>query len=245
MRIAISLLVVFLYSSTQVNAQFEKGTRMVGFSIGSAFFNSGKSDFSVPSPTTSGFTSNTNSFALNFTPNIGWFISPDLAIGGRIVLGYDYDKNIDAANNITFRKDVEKAFNVSLGAFARKYFNSTGFMPFAQLNIDAGTGSSKKDGFYYTTSYKETYTGKSSGDFNYDAGLSLGLTKMLSTTVGLDIIAGYLYSSNKNKFKTTTQKDIDYNGSIDEEGVTDLSTKTSNHGFNIGVGLQVFFGRKK
>ena len=235
---------VFLYFTTLAKAQFTPGTRMVGFSVASAFFNSGKSEFSVPSPTTSGFTSNTNSYGVSLTPNIGWFVSSDLAVGGRIVLGYDYDKNIDDANNITFRKDIEQSFNISLGAFARKYFSAQGFMPFAQINVDAGTGSSKKEGFYYATGYKETYKGKSSGDFTADAGLSLGLTKMLSSTVGLDITAGYLYSHNKNTFKTTTQKDLDYNGTIDEEGISELTTMSNNHGFNIGVGLQVFLNRK-
>lgn len=244
MRIAISFFIAFLFLSTHMNAQFTKGTRMVGASLGSAFFNSGKSEYTVPSPT-SGYTSNSNSLGISVSPNIGWFLSSDLVVGTRILLGYDYEKNIDDDNNVTFRKNISKKFNLSVGGFARKYFSTGNFLPFAQLNIDAGTGVTNTEGFFYATNYKETYTGKSSGDFSADAGLSVGFTKMLNANTGLDFFAGYLFSYNKNKFKTTTSKDVDYNGTIDETGQRELTTKYTNHGVNIGVGFQIFLGKRK
>lgn len=234
--------VLFLTCTGSIQAQFSKGTRMVGATIGSAFFNSGKSEYSVAS-STPGYTSNTNAIGINLSPSFGWFLNSSTVVGGRLLFGYDYDKIIDDQNNITFRKNEDKQFSVSLGAFARKYFGTDGFIPFAQLNIDAGTGNTKKEGFYYASNYKETYSGKSSGDFVADAGLSLGLTKMLNKNVGLDIFAGYLYSYEKTKMKTTTSKDIDYNGTIDEEGISNLTTKSTTHGVHIGIGLQVFLGK--
>lgn len=243
MKRIITAFLMFVLTFTGIaKAQFDKGTRMVGASIGSAFFNSGKSEYTVTS-STPGYTSNTNAIGISLSPSMGWFINSNLVVGGRILFGYDYEKIIDDQNNVTFRKNEDKQFNVSLGAFARRYFGTTGFIPFGQINIDAGTGNSKKDGFFYASNYKETYTGKSSGDFLADVGLSLGVTKMLNKNVGLDIFAGYLFSYKKSNFKTTTSKDIDYNGSIDEEGVSNLTEKTTTNGVHVGVGLQVFLGK--
>ena len=229
--------------ATVASAQFTKGTRMVGVSLGSAFFNSGKKEFSVPAPTT-GYTSSINSYGFGISPSMGWFISSDMVVGARVMLGYNYDKTIDADNNVTFRKNIRTSFTGSIGGFARKYFGTDGFMPFAQVHADAGSGTSHTEGFLYTTVYKEIYTGKSSGDFSADGGLSVGVTKLLNDHVGLEIAAGYLYSYNKNKFKTTTSRDIDRNGTIDEEGISQLTTKYTNHGASISIGLQVFLNRR-
>jgi hypothetical protein len=226
-------------------AQFSKGMRMPGVTLGGAFFNSGKTEFTPTSPNTSGYISNTNTGGFSLSPSLGWFITNDLIVGGRIIAGYNYDKNIDEQNDVTFRKNIYKTFNAGLGVFLRKYFLTPGsFIPFAQLNISGGSGSSKSDGFFYATGYKETYDGKSSGDLFYSGGIDLGVTKMLNDHIGIDISAGYLYSHNKNKFKITTKRDIDYNGTIDEEGVEENTTTKKNHGFSFGVGLQLFLGGK-
>ena len=60
-----------------MNAQFKKGMRMVGATIGNAFFNSGKSDYSYPPPTT-GYTSNSNNFGVTLNPSMGWFVSDNV-----------------------------------------------------------------------------------------------------------------------------------------------------------------------
>lgn len=225
--------------TTVSEAQFSKSTRMVGASFGNAFFNSGKKEVSAPAPTV-GYNSDINSVGLSLVPNYGWFISSSTVVGARVSVGYKYDKVIDAINNVAFRKDIQKTFSGMIGGFARTYFKESGFMPFAQVNVDAGISNATTDGFFYTTTYKETYSGKSSGDFTADGGLSLGVTKMLNDHVGLDIAAGYLYTYNKNKFTTNTERDVDYNGTIDETGKSELTTKSTNHGFSISVGFQVF-----
>lgn len=233
------------YSCNPLSAQFSKGMRMPGVSFGSAFFNSGTTEYTPTSSNTSGYTSHINKGGFTLSPSLGWFISNDLVLGAQLIAGYDYDKNIDDQNNITFRKNIYKTFNAGLGAFARKYFlTAKSFIPFAQLSISGGTGSSKSNGFMYATNYKETYTGKSSGDFFANAGVNLGVTKMLSDHTGLDIYAGYLYSYQKNTFRNATQRDIDFNGSIDEEGVEEVATKKNNHGFSVGIGFQVFLGKR-
>lgn len=244
-RIAVLIPILALFLASPVMAQFTKGMRMPGITLGSAFFNSGNTEFTPTSPNTSGYTSKTNAGGFSLSPSLGWFVTNDMVVGGQLIAAYNYDKNIDEQNNVTFRKNVYKTFNAGLGAFVRKYILTSGsFIPFGQVNIAGGTGSSSSNGFMYATNYKETYDGKSSGDVFANAGINLGLTKMLNDHAGIDIYAGYLYSYNKSKFKTTTQRDIDFNGSIDEEGVEETTTKKTNHGFTIGIGFQLFLGKR-
>lgn len=236
------LLTICAFSS---NAQFTRGMRMAGSTLGSGFFNSGKYEYSFPAPTL-GYTAHTNSIGLTLSPAFGWFISDHTVVGGRLEVVYGYEKNIDAMNNVTFRKNETDKLLFGIGGFARNYFPVSGsFIPYGEVRLDAGMGSSSKEGFTYTSTAREKYKGKSSKDFYADAGLVAGVTKMLSDHVGLDIFAGYTFFYNKNTFKLTTDRDIDVNGTIDETSIDNPSTKLTNHGFTFGVGFQVFLGRKK
>lgn len=221
---------------------------MAGVTLGSAFFNSGKYTYTVPPPTT-GSTETLNSLGVNLTPGFGWFISDRAVIGAQLSAGYRYDKNLKAdVNNVTYYKNINNKLSVLAGAFARYYLQAGGsFLPFGQVSLNAGFGSSKHEGFNYNNSplYKETFDGKSSGDFAANAGITVGFTKMLNSNVGLDITAGYLYSYSKNKYKTSLDRDVDINGTIDESEQGDLTTKYTDHGFSIGVGFQVFLNKKK
>jgi hypothetical protein len=240
-------LFALLTASISSNAQFSKGMRMSGATIGTAFFNSGTADYSVPSPT-SGYTINTNTLGLNLSPGFGWFITDNIVVGAQLSGGYKYDKTLKSdESNVTYYKNIINSFNLSVGAFARNYFQVPGsFTPFAQASFSVGFGSSRHEGFGYNTApvYKDVFDGKSSGDFLANAGIALGATKMLNKYVGLDLVAGYTYSINNSKYKTNTDRDIDINGSIDEKLVSDLTIKSRNHGFALGVGFQVFFGGK-
>lgn len=227
-------------------AQFSKGMYMPGLSIGTAFFNSGKTEYAPTSSNISGYTSNTRSGGFNFTPGIGWFVTNSLVAGGRLLAEYNYDKSSDEQNNVTFRRNVYKTFDTGLDLFVRKYILAQGnLIPFGQVNISGGTGSSKSNGFVYASGYKETYSGKSSGDFFAKAGLTLGVTKMLNEHAGIDLSAGYLYAHRKSTFKNNIQRDIGFDGTIDEEGVEETTTRKNNHGFSLSIGFQLFLGRRK
>ncbi|MEI9945590.1 MAG: hypothetical protein WDN26_15405 [Chitinophagaceae bacterium] len=246
-RISFCFLVLAGVFSTFCSAQFSKGTKMVGANIGNVFFNSGTSDYTVPAPT-NGYSVTNNSLGVNFSPNIGWFISDKIVAGGQLSPGYKYEKKLQAdANNVTYYKNETKSFNLSIGVFARNYFSTNGnFIPFVQVNVAGGFGSSNHEGFYYNNSplYKDVFSGKSSGDFLMNGGISFGATKMLNDHVGIDFMAGYTYSYNKNKYKTNTARDVGINGSIDERPESDLTTKSTNHNFLLAVGLQVFLDKK-
>jgi hypothetical protein len=234
-----------LLVSITMNAQFKKSMRMVGATVGTAFFNSGKSDYSYPPPTT-GYTSNSNNFGITLNPSMGWFISDNTAIGALLNFGYDHQKTFSEASGSTYKKDISNSFNIGIGGFARNYFKSSGtMMPFGQFNLNFGIGSSGNNGFYFINSDKSTYDGKSFGDFFINTGIALGLTKMLNEHTGLDFFVGYSYSYNKRTMKTTTLTDFNNNGSVDQTSVSEPTLKFTNHGVTIGVGFQVFLDKGK
>ena len=243
------LFLAFMITITlSLNAQFAKGDRMVGTSIGSVNINSGSSDVTFPS--FNGYETKSSGFDLRLIPTIGWFISEKTAIGGSLNINPSGQKVSYMVNSTTFQQDKSNSFNIGLGAFARNYFSANNsFMPYGQFGFNLGISSQNTEGFLYTgtapNADKETYDGKSSGGFFANASLQLGLTKMVGETTGLEIFAGYIYSYNKNTFKTTTQVDFGNNGSIDNTEVNEPTTKFTNHGFIIGVGFQIFLVAKK
>jgi hypothetical protein len=239
------LLIVILVLQHSSFAQFNKGTRMAGATVGGVFFNTAKYDYSYPSPT-NGYTSKTNAFGINLSPNIGWFISNKTVAGGQLTVGYRYDKKLDASGNITFAKDVFNSLTAGAAAFIRHYLiTGVKFQPFGQVTAGFAGGSSRNEGFRYYSSYKDSYKGKSSSDITSTAGLSLGATRMLNAHTGLDIYAGYLFEHRKNVFTTNTTRDIDINGSIDETGRLEQTRKATTHNVTFGVGLQVFLDKRK
>jgi len=172
-RVFALIVLLLLLINTGINAQLKKGIRMVGASVGSAFFNSSQSDYSYPAPTT-GYTSTGNNFGINLNPSMGWFVSDNTAIGALLNFGYTHQKTFaKAANGNIFNRDISNSFNMGFGGFARNYFKSSGtMMPFGQFNLNGGIGSASNKGFYFTNSDKNSYDGKSSGDFFINTGVN-------------------------------------------------------------------------
>lgn len=238
-------ILLFVFVTLSASAQFTKGQLMPGITAGSVFFNSGKTEYTAPAPTT-GYTSSSNSAGFSLAPSLGWFISNRTVVGGRINANFLYEKYIDASNNVTFRKREDRTTQWGLGGFIRNYFTETGrLLPFAQLGVDGGIGMAKTEGFNYTSTYRDQYKGKSKNSYFFNTGVSAGVTRMLGAQVGLDVAFGYTFSYKRQKFETTTNRDADIDGTIDEVIVSNITTATHNHGFSISAGLQVFLGRKK
>lgn len=239
--------IVLSVSAINGFSQIKKGTRMAGASIGTVLYNSGKTEYSFPPPTT-GFVSNNKNYGINLGPSMGWFISDNTAVGASLNFAVNNSKTTDVsdATGNTFNKDNSNRFNIGIGGFARNYFKTEGnLLPFGQLNLSFGTGTSKSDGFNFIGNDKYTYTGKSSGDSYMNAGLNFGFTKMLNNNIGLDFFAGYNYSRTKSVFKKTTLVDFGNNGSTDQTSVSEPTMKYSNHGALVGVSFQIFLDKKK
>ena len=242
------LLIPLLFTHLFMYAQFKKGMRMAGATIGSLFFNSGTSEVSYPSPAT-GYTSRITSYGVNLTPSLGWFITDNTAVGISLLINPSSNKATYESGGTTYQEDKVNTFNIGLGGFLRSYLGTSSFMPFVQGSLNIGISSQNSSGFFYGGSgpgvYKLTYDGKSSGGVFTNGTLALGLTKLLNPHTGLDIYAGYTYSYSQNDMKTTTNRDDGIDGSIDLVSVSEPSTKFTNHGFMIGIGFQVFLEPRK
>jgi hypothetical protein len=230
-------------------SQFNKGDKMIGTYIAGTTFSSGSTDYSYPGSVI-GYESKSNSFALTFNPNYGWFIQSNKVVGITLNAGFNSSKISNIQGGNTFSQYKNGQFNLGIGGFFRNYFSSKSstVLPFAQASVNFGTGSGTNDGFKYSSdiggSYKETYDGKSSGIAFLNATLSLGLTKMITKSTGLDFFAGYTYSYNKRTSKTTTVRDYTTGGG-DYTAETEPTEKYTGHGFSLGVGFQIFLEKKK
>lgn len=230
------------------SAQFAKGDRMVGTSVGSVLYNSGNADISVDQIGEN--KSKITSYNLSITPTMGWFISENTAIGASLNINPTGNKTTYEQNGSTYQSDKSNNFNIGIGGFVRHYLKSSGsLLPFGQLGFNLGISSLKTEGFLYTGSApnadKETYDGSSSGGFFANASLQGGFTKMVGENAGLDFFIGYIYGYNKNTFSKTTLVDYGNNGSTDETLKNKTTSKYTNHGFLLGVGFQVFLRKKK
>lgn len=236
------------FVSQAASAQFNKGDRMAGASVGSVIYNSGSSDVTVSQVGNS--RSNITSYNLNFSPTMGWFLSEKTAVGASLNINPSGNKVTYEQNGSTFQSDKSNTFNIGLGGFVRHYLGSSGKMfPFAQFGFNLGISSLKTEGFFYggsgATAYKTTYDGNSSGGFFANASLQGGFTKMMGENAGLDFFLGYIYGYNKNTFARTTLRDNGNDGSVEETLKNETTTKYTNHGFFLGVGFQVFLRKKK
>lgn len=239
---------VFLLASLTGTAQFKKGDRMVGTSVGSIFFNSGKATQNVNSIGSLNYT--TRQFGVTINPSIGWFLTEKTALGVSLTINPASNKTTYESNGSTFQEDQDNSFNIGFGGFIRNYFTSTGrFLPFGQVGINGGFNTRKTEGFFYGGSgagaYKEMYKGNSSGGFFFNSTVNLGLTKLLTDNIGLDLFAGYNFSYNKNTFNVIRLHDDGNNGSIESRKENETETSFTNHGIILGLGFQIFLRGKK
>lgn len=248
MKKGIFVLSVLMLAGFAGMAQFKKGTRLFGASLASAFINTAKGD--VTAPGTAGFQREGNSFNLGLTPSYGWFTKENLAFGVNMTVQTSGSKYFSKFRDTSFIKDNSSTYSVGIGGFARYYLgkNQTGSTrTFAQLALGAGIGGGKSDGFAYGSdavdSYFLTYDNKVTSNVFYNAGLTLGLTHMLNSHVGLDLGIGYSFVNNKNVYKNTTK--YDYKVQADVTLESNQTYVIKNHGVNISAGFQIFLDPKK
>ena len=245
-----SCVLYLLLAGLPLLAQFKKGDRITGASVGSVYYNSGKTDYSYPGTSTQGYSNKSSNFGLRIEPGLGWFITEHTALGLSLNILPSSLKSTYESNGTTFRKDNVSSFNLGIGGFARNYFKDGGnLLPYGQFGVNFGINSQSSDGFSYVGSgasgYKDTYESSSSGGFYANTALQFGFTRLLNAHTGLDFYAGYSYSYNKATTKTTTKRDLGNNGSVDETFLNEPTLKTSNHGFILGVGFQIFLEKRK
>ncbi|HET6995368.1 MAG TPA: hypothetical protein VFI06_10330 [Chitinophagaceae bacterium] len=236
-----------LLMTLAINAQFKKGDKMVGASVGTMFFNHGNTNISTN--VTVSNTSNDN-FGISFNPSLGWFLNEKTAVGITPLISYSKQKVLGkSVDGKTFLKDESSRYSFGIGGFARYYLpGSTDKMRFfGQYDLWAGLGGSKSDGFEYEPAgvYVDRYDQKSSGDLSVNTGLSLGLSKFLSARTALDFSIGYKFSYTKSHPSGNFVRDYLDPNAGDETKKPDYDQAFTNHGFVFGIGFQVFLDRKK
>jgi hypothetical protein len=233
--------------SVIIHAQFKKGDKMAGASIGTVFFNSSTIDLSYPVGTSS--TTN-NNFGISLSPSLGWFISDNIVVGAAPVINYTKEKQLgkSSSNGNTYLKNDAHQYGFELGGFARYYLKGTGTSRFfGQYNLAAGINGSKNEGFQYDTYgvYVDRYNQNSSGDFAVNTGLTVGLSKFLANHNALDFYIGYTFSYVKSNPKGTTIRDYTDAGTPDINQSINYTQKFTGHNVVLGLGYQLFFSRKK
>ena len=78
MQLKMQFLAAVLLLSICTHAQFKKGDRMAGSSVGSVLFNSGSSDITVVSIGSN--TSKITSYDVRIIPSLGWFVSDNTVV---------------------------------------------------------------------------------------------------------------------------------------------------------------------
>jgi outer membrane protein W len=234
--------------SINASAQFSKGDKMIGASVGSLVFNSGSADITVASIGSN--TSLIKNHSVNISPSVAWFLSDNIAVGFTLNVNPNGQKVTYEQDGTTYQSDKSDGMNIGAGGFARMYLKSGGsLLPFGQAGFNAGVSNLKTEGFFYggsgVTAYKRTYTGKTTSGSFLNIALTAGVTKMLGENAGLDLSLGYVYSTNKNTFKRTTLQDDGNNGSIDSRAENETTTSFTNNGLVVNVGFQIFIRGKK
>jgi len=239
--------VLLVLMTLTINAQFKKGDRMVGASVGTFFFNHGNTNISTN--VTISNTSNDN-FGISFNPSLGWFVNDKTAVGITPLISYSKQKVLGKSDDgKTFLKDESSRYTLGIGGFARYYLPGTTdkLRFFGQYDLSAGFGGSKAEGFQYETTglYVDRYEQESSGDLSINTGLSFGLSKFLSSKTALDFYLGYKLNYIKSHPTGTFLRDWTDPNTGDETKKPDYDQKYTNHGIILGIGFQIFLEKKK
>jgi outer membrane protein W len=166
-------------------AQFNKGRMLVGGAFGfSATTSKDKSG-----STTTTYSHNTN---FSLTPNFGYFLMDNLAVGAGIGLSTSSTKG---AGNNNFKNTSS---GVTLSPFARYYLDPGIFFQ-AQLGFGSSSFKSSSGG---STSSKTQY-----GLFNWSLGA--GYAYFLTDNVAVEPMIGFRSSSQTNKDNTPKTKSTD------------------------------------
>lgn len=230
----IFLLVTAFIVTIASSSQTQKGTKLVGVSIGSLSYTNSESKTSY-SNTPTVYNSDGSSFSISINPNVAWFIQDNLAIGGGISTSFYTAKSESSNTSSTTTsesKSTQPAFYI--GPLARYYFGgSAKGMPFAQANFQYGIAGGKSESETSSGASSETTT-KPKGDWN--AGLALGYEHFVNQNIGLFGSIGFNYGKSTTKYEYRPSSSNGY----------DYESEYSRFYIPVNVGIQVhILGKKK
>ncbi len=221
--------------------QFTKGTRTVGLSIGGLGFTNFQQTADYGNLGSS--TNITNTVSVSINPSMGKFISDVLLVGGGVTINFSNSKYDGGTSNQT-----GNTVTGGVNGFGRYYFGTTGFMPYGQVSLGAGFGSGKKDGDIKGTypsgqTYSSKYSEKFDGIIDLTAGAGVGLTKLVTKNIGLDL--GLTYQFNSRSYKYSSVNDLVFTNPVggEQQKSNYKYTGTSNN-VQFSVGFLIFLDPK-
>ncbi len=137
---------------------------------------------------------NSNSLNISLSPQAGYFVFDNLAVGMTLPFSLIIDKaEVTVDGQITSSK--KRTNTVGLGPFVRYYFGQSAIRPFVEAGANYRITSAKTK-----TAAIET----SSNESSYSLSGSAGLAYFISSNVGLETKLGYTYfrGDNLNKYST-------------------------------------------
>jgi hypothetical protein len=229
----ITLLLAGCFSMFSAFTQVEKGSKLVGVSIGGFSYTSSDSKTSY-SNTPTVYNSDGNSFSISIYPNVAWFIQDGLAIGGSLSISF-YNSKSNNSNTSSAATSENKSNQPSfyIGPFARYYFGgSSKGKPFAQVGGQYGIYGGKSESKSSSGSSSETTT-KPKGDWN--AGALFGYEHFISEYVGIYGSLGFNYGKSKTDYEYKPSTGTSYT----------YTSEYSRWNVPVNVGLQVHIPSKK
>jgi Outer membrane protein beta-barrel domain len=229
--------------SIHANAQFKKGTIMLGTTVGTTGYSSAGSDYNYDAGELRSAGNNTFTFSIG--PQVGVFLSPRLVLGATPAFTIS---SSHATNHITNPNSTISATTthtmtttVTLGPYVRYYFTSlTGDNWFyGQINASIGSGGGSTSGTSNTTTTTGNTSGTVSDILTWNAGASIGMTHFFYKRIGMDIAVGYNYSHVHNYDVNNTSTINNTSGKITVTS-NNYALNTATNGVTLGVGFHWF-----
>jgi hypothetical protein len=223
-------------------AQFQKGTRTIGFNIGSAGFSNVGADYTNNNGNAIG-SEKTNRFSLSLSPSLGWFINEKVLVGGNVTVNISSSKYTSGITD-----DQSNGFTAGVGFFGRYYFSDAGFMPYGQAGLGVSFGSTSFEwvrDFRVTNNSIHKGTGDQKSIFNLNAGVGLGLTKMINKNVGLDFGVGYNFTNTSYSYAANNNIQYQTTPTTSDEVKTNYKYSGFTNAGSVSAGILIFLDPKK
>jgi|GEM_PF-1930155 len=234
---------VFVLASLSTQAQFKKGTIMLGTTIGTTGYSSANSNYDYDAGELR--KTGTNTFTFSVGPQVGVFLSPRLVLGATPAFSISTShatNDINNTNNTSSAATTNTTTTtVSLGPFVRYYFtnlNSSNWF-YGQINGAVGTGSGNSTGNTTSNSSVSSTNGKVSNIFTWNTGASIGMTHFFYKRIGMDFALGYNYSHVHNYNVNNTNSTNKTSGAVTETA-NNYKLNTATNGVTLGVGFHWF-----
>lgn len=228
--------------SLQVDAQFTKGTVMVGSTIGSTGYSSANSNYSYDNAEAK--TVQTKTYSLSAGPQVGIFLARNVVVGASLSFSLNNSQSnntLSAAAPIDGSKTTTNSFTITVGPYIRCYFANhfSKNLFYGQLDGNIGSGNGNSSGNAFTATTTSTSIGKVNNIFNWNAGASLGLTHFFNKHVGMDVALGYRYAVAKSDNFNTTET-VQNSTHINSTSTSNYDLTATTNSATLSVGFHWF-----